>query len=186
MFNIPITTLVKNELSPYIKEGHTAIDLTAGNGNDTCFLAEKVGLTGKIYAFDVQALAIERTRKKLEEYGLIERVRLIQDSHERLDKYINEKINIAMMNLGYLPNGDKKIITCPKTTITAINKVIEKLENGGILSIILYHGHEGGKEEKTEVEKYLRKIDEKKIDIITISYLNRKNSAPIIYLLHKR
>lgn len=186
MFNIQITSLVKKQIEPYIKEGHIAVDLTAGNGNDTCFLAEKIGVSGKVYAFDIQKLAIERTREKLNDEKLLNRVELIHDNHENLDNYINGKVNIGMMNLGYLPNGDKTIVTTGESTIKAIEKVIEKLDRGGILSIILYHGHEGGQKEKVEVEDYLKNVDERSIEIITISYLNRNNYPPIIYLIYKR
>jgi len=181
-----VTTIVKNEISPYIHEGYIAVDLTAGNGNDTCFLAEKIGVKGKVYAFDVQAIAIEETKKKLEDKHLEDRVLLVHDGHENIDKYIKEKIHVAMLNLGYLPSGDKTIITRPKTTICAIRKVIKLLEIGGVLSIIVYYGHAGGQQEKDSVEEVLQNLDEKKIDVMTISYPNRKSSAPIIYLLYKR
>jgi predicted methyltransferase len=181
-----ITTIVKKEISPYIHEGYIAVDLTAGNGNDTCFLAEAVGKSGKVYAFDVQAIAIENTKRKLEDKQLQDRVSLIHDGHENIGQYINRKINVAMLNLGYLPSGDKAIITRPETTIIAINKVIEMLEIGGVMSIVVYYGHDGGVREKDVVENLLRNLDEKNIDIMTISYLNRKNAAPVIHLLHKR
>ena len=60
--------------------GGVCIDATAGNGNDTAFLAGLVGPEGKVYAFDVQQKAIASTKKRLEDRGLQERVRLIHEN----------------------------------------------------------------------------------------------------------
>ena len=32
---------------------------------------------------------------------------LVNDSHENFSKYINEKVDCIMYNLGFLPGGDK-------------------------------------------------------------------------------
>ncbi|MFC4811015.1 class I SAM-dependent methyltransferase [Paenibacillus sp. GCM10023250] len=53
--------LVKERVSP----GDAVIDATCGNGVDTQFLAELVGQRGAVYAFDVQAEALERTRLRV-------------------------------------------------------------------------------------------------------------------------
>ena len=37
-----------------LMEGDLAIDATAGNGHDVAFLAEQVGSSGMLYAFDLQ------------------------------------------------------------------------------------------------------------------------------------
>ena len=42
--------------------GDIVVDGTVGNGNDTVFLAKLVGPTGKVYGFDIQKEAIERTK----------------------------------------------------------------------------------------------------------------------------
>lgn len=45
--------------------GDSAVDATAGNGYDTLFLARLVGPSGHVHAFDVQAAALEETRRRL-------------------------------------------------------------------------------------------------------------------------
>ena len=35
-------------------KGDYAVDATLGNGHDTCFLAEIVGDSGKVFGFDIQ------------------------------------------------------------------------------------------------------------------------------------
>jgi len=41
-------------LKATVEEGDTVVDATAGNGHDTLFLAQLVGDSGQVYAFDVQ------------------------------------------------------------------------------------------------------------------------------------
>jgi len=45
-------------------EGDAVIDATAGNGNDTAFLAGLVGPSGRVYAFDIQKEAIISMHRK--------------------------------------------------------------------------------------------------------------------------
>lgn len=48
-----------------LKPGDIAIDATAGGGVDTLFLAQAAGRSGKVYAFDVQQAALDRTQARL-------------------------------------------------------------------------------------------------------------------------
>ena len=50
----------------HIRPGDTVVDFTMGNGHDTEYLCRKVP-DGKVYAFDIQASALENTKKRLEE-----------------------------------------------------------------------------------------------------------------------
>ena len=49
-----------------VEPGDTAVDATMGNGHDTRMLCEAVGPEGRVYAFDVQAQAVEKTRNRLQ------------------------------------------------------------------------------------------------------------------------
>ena len=71
-------------LAARVQEGDTVIDATAGNGGDTVFLAQRVGDTGRVHAFDIQQLAIENTRKRLVSHRLLHRVDLHHTSHNVL------------------------------------------------------------------------------------------------------
>ena len=127
--------------------GETVVDATAGNGNDTLFLAELVGENGHVYAFDIQQAALDSTAKRLGE--LNERVSLILDSHENVEKYVNGQIGGAVFNLGYLPHSeDLSIVTKPDSTIKAIHTMLGMLKKGGIIAVSVYDGHEGGAEER--------------------------------------
>lgn len=181
-----ITTLVKEMIRPYIHEGDVVVDLTAGNGWDTLFLAQIVGEKGKVYSFDIQAVAIEHTRKLLYNNHANKQVVLIQAGHETIDTYVSEPIKGAMFNLGYLPGADLKIITKPESTCLALYKVLELLSIDGMVSIVSYFGHEGGMTEKLLLEDFLSKLDEKTFDVITIFYPNRQHNAPIMHFIRRK
>jgi len=186
MFEPKITDTVQGIVKTYINEGDTVIDATIGNGYDTVFLAEQVGINGQVYGFDIQDIAIRSTKEKLDERKLLNRVTLIKDSHECVKDHIKSSVKVAMFNLGYLPSGDKEIITKPESTIKAIENMLDILEKNGLISIISYYGHEGGMIEKNEVNKYLGELNNKQYDVISIAYENRKMNAPIIYLVRKK
>ncbi|MBO4950652.1 MAG: class I SAM-dependent methyltransferase [Clostridia bacterium] len=125
-----------------IKEDYVLCDFTMGNGYDTEYLCKKVP-KGKVYAFDIQAQAVENTRKRLSDAGLTN-AEIIHDSHAKVLEYVKEPINGGMFNLGYLPGGDKSVHTMRESTMPAIEGAISLLKKGGILVISIYPGHEEG------------------------------------------
>ena len=73
-------------LKEIISEGDYVIDATMGNGNDTLFLAELVGSTGHVYAFDIQEQALQNTCEKLADYT--DRATLFLAGHETIEEKI--------------------------------------------------------------------------------------------------
>ena len=67
-----------------LREGSTAIDATLGNGHDAERLCALVGETGHVFGFDVQKEAVERTRQRLADRGLLSRATLFCAGHERM------------------------------------------------------------------------------------------------------
>ena len=63
-----ITEVAKSFLNEEIPKDGIICDFTMGGGHDTLYLSDLVP-EGKVYAFDIQPLALERTRKRLEEAG---------------------------------------------------------------------------------------------------------------------
>lgn len=168
-----------------LKNGGTAVDCTMGNGHDTLFLAERVGENGHVTAFDIQRAAIDNTAKLLDSHGLSNRVTLVHCGHEHLDEYVNEPICAAMFNLGYLPGGNHSIATHADTTICAVEKCLELLKPGGILSIGIYYGGDSGFDEKNAVYEFLKTVDFKKYLLISHEYINRPNCPPIAVIIEK-
>ena len=163
--------------------GDTVIDATAGNGHDTVFLAQLVGPSGQVYAFDIQEEAIISTRQKVVSANLESRVKIIHDGHQNIDKYVDKPIKLVMYNLGYLPGGNKKRITKPATTLEALRKSLKLLESDGIVILTVYTGHPGGQEEWEEIQPYLTELPKEQYDVIMHKYLNRSFSHPFTVMI---
>ena len=135
--------------------GAIAVDATAGNGRDTLFLAGGVGADGKVFAVDLQDEAVRRTRALLEAQGLAERVLLRQGNHADLSALWPElhpgSVQAVMFNLGYLPGGDKAVITGVESTLAGLEQSARLLAPGGVLAVVCYPGHPGGGEESRAV-----------------------------------
>lgn len=168
----------------YLAKGDIAIDATAGNGNDTLKLCRKVGESGKVFAFDIQDKAIEETKKLIFESGF-SNAEIIKDSHEFMDKYINEKVKAVIFNLGYLPGGDHKVQTKGETTIEAIKKSLDLLCTDGFIAIMIYYGKNSGTEEKLKVMEFLKDLDHKKYTVTIHDFYNRPNNPAITALITK-
>lgn len=168
--------------------GDQVVDATVGNGNDTVLLAQLVGPYGKVYGFDIQKEAIETTQNKLLLTGQNPQVKLIEDGHENIDKYLRNKeiISAITFNLGYLPKGDKAITTKPKTTIIAIKKSLQYLRKQGIVSIMVYSGHEGGKEEKEAVDSFVSQLPQDEYNVLVYKFINQINHPPYLYVIEKK
>ena len=172
-------------LDQFLSEGRTVIDATAGNGYDALFLARIVGKLGKVYAFDIQQQALEETKKLLEREGCLEQVRLILDSHEKMDIYVGEPVAAIIYNLGYQPGGDKRVVTTPRATISSLKKGLDILAPGGIIAVVAYRGHPGGGEEALQVEEFLMNLSCPPWHVFTYKRLNGTASAPYLLLVYK-
>lgn len=168
-----------------IEPGARVIDATMGNGKDTLWLAGLVGETGKVYAFDVQKDAVERSRARLEEAGLLDRVRLIHDGHERVLSHVQEPVDAAVFNLGWLPGGDKRFTTRVDTTLQALKGCLELLKPGGLMTICAYPGHEEGELERRAIREWAAALDSARYDALTKAYLNQPNKPPQLFAIKR-
>ena len=182
---INTNTLVKELMYNNIEEGSVVLDCTVGNGNDTFLLAKLVGLNGKVYGFDIQDQAINNTAKLINDSDLGGRVILIKDSHEFIDKYIDERLSFIIYNLGYLPKGDKTIKTNCTSTIISVKKALELLDDNGLLVITVYIGHEGGLDEKEALEEIFTKLNQKEFNVLKYAFINQVNNPPFLYCVEK-
>ena len=179
-----VLTFSKKLLKEVIDKNSIVVDATAGNGNDTLFLAKTSAK--KVYAFDIQQLAIENTTNLIKEAELEDKCEVVLDSHFEFDKYIDEKIRAVVFNLGYLPNADHEITTLAKTTLATIKKFLLRLEIGGRIVIVVYWGHENGKLEKEALLNELQNLDQKEAEVLIYQFINQKNNAPFIIAIEKR
>lgn len=173
-----------------VQPGDPVVDATVGNGHDTLFLANLTGSSGRVYGFDIQESALASCRTKLLEQSLLERVTLFLAGHEHAEKLIpahdHGKITAAIFNLGYLPGGDKSIVTTPSTTITAINQLLQIMAPEGIIVLVIYPGHPEGAFERDELLGYLKSLDQNDFHVAQYTFLNQKNNPPFIVAVEKK
>ncbi len=172
-------------IAPVLVPGCLAVDATAGNGRDTLFLARGVGPQGRVFAFDIQPEALERTREQLAGAGLLERVVLLATDHREMAAHVPGTVNAVMFNLGYLPGGDHRIITQPESTIEALKAALSLLAAGGRVSLVVYTGHPGATEEQKAVEEFTQALSPREYTVVRLSFWNRSAKAPVVILLEK-
>lgn len=154
---VRVTERAQKLATEILRPGDIAVDGTAGKGRDTACLAQAVGATGHVHAFDIQPEAVTSTRNLLEVAGLLGRVSVHLRSHAELAAVLTPaqagKVGVAIFNLGYLPGGNPDIITRPDSTQTALDAAFAALRPGGRLICVAYTGHPGGPEESDVVLK---------------------------------
>lgn len=185
-----ILEFARNILQTAVDEGDVAVDATIGNGHDTLFLAKLVGFTGHVYGFDIQETAITETTLRLEREKQKTHTTLFQTGHEALLEMIpvsdHEKITGAIFNLGYLPKGDKSIVTKPDTTIAAVEQLLTVMPKGGTIVLVVYHGHPEGMDERDALLQFVKDLDQDKVHVLQYGFINQKNNPPFIIAIEKK
>ena len=161
------------------------VDATAGNGGDTVFLSKMAGEGGRVYAFDIQEKALETAGARLKAEGCPDNVKLILDTHERMEDYVREEADVIVFNFGYLPGGDHALSTRPETSIPAIQAGLRLLKKGGLMSLCIYSGGDSGMEEKEAILAFLKGLDPKAFLVITHDFYNRPNDPPLPVTIHR-
>lgn len=184
----PLTTQAQEAVRSVVSPGEIVIDATTGNGYDTQFLAELVGPSGTIYAFDIQPIALQKTRSRLECSGILN-VNLIQRCHSQMAEVVPREhhglIAAVMFNLGYLPGADKQMTTTATTTSRAITWAITNLRRGGVVTIVAYTGHPGGADEADSVESLLRNLEEDCFEVRSVESQPGRTAGPRMFLVRR-
>lgn len=171
-------------IDQFVETGDTVVDATCGNGNDTLYLAEAIGPTGAVHAFDIQEAAIRQSQLKTADYNNV--IYHHRGHHEAAEVLPDTPLSLAIFNLGYLPKGDKSITTLPETTIQAVRLLFERLKSGGIIILVIYPGHAEGRVEKEAVLSFLESIDQQTAHILKYEFINQANHPPFICAIEKR
>jgi len=177
-----------------VQKGDTVVDATCGNGNDTLALLKMVAdetAQGRVYGMDIQDSAIESTSSFLKmsvdddhQRGL---VKLFPICHSRMEEIVpkDAPVRLVAFNLGYLPGGDKTVITVPRTTELALQAASKLLSSGGLISVLVYIGHPGGRDELDVVESFASSLPVDTWATCKLQMLNRP-IAPVLILLNKK
>ena len=169
-----------------IRSGDTVVDATMGNGHDTERLAELVGESGHVYAFDVQEQAVQNTRERLEKAGLLERATLFLESHEHLAERVPTPVRAVMFNLGWLPGGDKHITTRLDSTHKAVEGALSVLAPMGVLCMCVYPGHDEGMRELEHLTQYFSSLDPRRFNCLMQTFVNAGEGAPRCFIIQKQ
>lgn len=165
-----LTQVAHAKLAAALHPGDLAIDATAGNGHDTLFLAQQVSPGGHVLAFDRQASALAKTRQRLTDANLLDCTTLIEGDHATMLEHAptdwQGRVQAIAFNLGYLPGSDKEVITQASSTRAALDASLVLLSPGGLLSVLIYRGHEGGHGEEAMILQWIedRSTDFKLVD----------------------
>ena len=179
---VPLSHLL---LPSFVRDGQHAVDATCGNGNDTLLLARLVGANGHVWGFDIQQQALAETGRRLAEAELEERATLLHTGHEGLAQHVAVPVQAVLFNLGYLPGGDRSIITLPDTTASALEQSLPLLASGGVVMVTVYPGHNGGSDEQSAVEAWAAGLDPKAYHSWRMGQTNVSETAPYLLLVQK-
>lgn len=177
--------LAHHFIRQFVAPGNHVIDATCGNGHDTLLLAELVGANGRVWAFDIQQTAIDQTSRRLTEAGLAERVELVRAGHETIAVHCSGPVTAVVFNLGYLPGGDRAVITRPDSTLAGLEQSLEILAAGGIVAITVYPGHDGGARECSALEDRMNQLSPNRFHVWRMRQTNVTSGAPFFMLIQK-
>ena len=93
-----------------------------------------------------------------------------------------------MFNLGYLPSGDKTIITKIDSTLSALQQSTECLKVGGVITVMCYPGHSGGDDEAKAVVDWVNRLDEADTGGFQVSCYCRegaRETTPFLLVVNK-
>ena len=173
-------------LEPALYDGARAVDATMGNGKDTLWLCRQVGAAGRVYAFDVQAEAVARTRALLEAEGVSPRAELFCQGHQHMAEFVQEPVDAVMFNLGWLPGAEHGVTTRAATTIPAAEAALSILKPDGLLTICVYPGHDEGTRELAALERWAGELDPRRFDAMQRRYMNQPNHPPVLIAVKRK
>jgi len=173
-----------------LEAGDIAVDATTGNGHDTVALARAVGAEGQVFGIDVQADALDSTEDRLVDEGLEGPVTLLHAGHEHLADHLPSRVHgqvgAVMFNLGYLPGSASTLTTTPDTTIPALDAAMGVLRPGGVATVVLYTGHEGGADEAEAVDEWAAALPQEQFRALSYRFVNQRNDPPRLVAVEKR
>ncbi|RLB75852.1 MAG: methyltransferase [Deltaproteobacteria bacterium] len=185
-------------LSEVVQPGDLVVDLTAGNGQDTLELFRLVGQTGQVIGFDIQTQALLATRDRMVSAGAQVRLHqhdiqplpseagidLLAMSHTEIARVLPAAPKGVIANLGYLPGGQRELVTRPESTVSALEQTCSLLQAGGRLAVVVYPGHPGGAEEGIAVTVFFTTLDPVTFQVIQLTVSNRPQS-PFLFVAEK-
>ncbi|MGQ8871284.1 class I SAM-dependent methyltransferase [Paenibacillus sp. TSA_86.1] len=172
-----------------LQPGDCAVDATVGTGADTLFLAQQVGPRGHVIGFDIQseALTLAQSRiRKHSEGSKLGSISMLELSHARMAEAVPDvwigRVGAVMFNLGYLPaeGANTSVITETASTITALEAATTLLRPRGIITVVLYPGHDGGAQEAEAVSTWAAALPVEQAQVVMYRQMQRETSPYLI------
>ncbi len=137
--------------------------------------------------FDIQKEAVESTRRRLQLHEISESVyELHHASHSTISRIDLAPVKAAMFNLGYLPGGDKSVITSAEDSLAALQAVLDSLASGGVVTVMCYPGHEGGDTEAKEILNFCQMLDRQVWQVQRVDELDQDQTRPFLIGIFRR
>jgi hypothetical protein len=213
----PHVDIAQKHWSKILSSGDSVIDATAGNGHDTLNLVEQISWVGggTLTACDIQGSAIEASKALIKDRLKMTVVEespttwlclplqtqptlsgsvLLNWHHGCHLDFIRSlpptSIKLVVFNLGYLPGGDKSIVTLSDTTVSTLREATAVLEPGGCISITCYPGHAEGESEERAVVSFASSLPQQTFSSYWHQWINQRNKrtgkpAPSLVLIQR-
>lgn len=173
-------------------KSRTAIDATAGRGSDSISLGQLVGDDGVVHAFDIQQTAMDETVRRYEQresdHGGMGVLHAYVRSHEDFDSLGLRAGSVCCCayNLGWYPGrgADRSVITTVDTTLASLNSAQSLIAVGGVITVMAYVGHEGGREEELACFQWAQNLSNREWSSFVLRYPNR-NAAPSVLICQR-
>ena len=175
------------------------LDATCGNGHDSLFLLSHAPPQARLLCMDVQPAALAATRTRLEAAGLAARAELRLQGHQELDTILPSCLRqtgdteeqtavclgCACFNLGWLPGGDKNLVTRTENTLHALEAVLHHLAPQGCVSLHCYTGHPGGQEEAEAIRGRVASLPPRQWRVLSAADANRSSQGESLLVLER-
>ena len=141
---------------------------------------------------DVTSLeqVMDAAKGMLRDSGLVEQVTLFESGHECLRQVLPSdalgRTKAVMFNLGYWPGHRRDVMTKPHTTLEALKQALEVLVQGGVVTVVMYSGHEGAGDESQSVLEWAAGLAQKQFHVVSYRRTNQQNSPPQLLAIEKQ
>ena len=193
-----------------VRADDDVVDATLGHGHDALALfrmrehAKASGAGGAsaratmVYGFDIMDEALTSARGLFARDGVDEdRFTFVRECHSTMDGRVNNanadasggernaRVGVVCFNLGYLPSNDRderavRPRTSIDTTVVALQKALDMVRVGGVVTVVTYVKHDGGADEHAAVVDVLKSLSPKKFNCTTHAVVNR-TGAPVLF-----
>ena len=92
--------------------------------------------------------------------------------------------HFVCFNLGFLPGGERSIITQPATTVAALQAAVNVLKPKGLISMLCYLGHSGGMEEYEAVRQFA--LQTHPGEVYVVEQRSHRPLSPVLILFWKK